>query len=102
MNVLLISYEKPAENGSSSLNNMSHAHSDHAFTQRIKSQPKWARVDSTTYLVTTNLSASQMRDLLLNTQVNKFLVYDVTNALWAANDMPQDVAQWLQANWRQS
>lgn len=102
MNVLLIGFEaSQTPQLSESLNTL--MGTDNAFLQKIKAQPSWARLLSNVYLVTTNLSATEMRDTLANTPpVTRFIVYNVTNSLWAANGMPPDVAQWLQNNWKQS
>jgi hypothetical protein len=104
VNVLLIGFENPNPN---ELNSMAALNTliggDNQLVQKLQAQPSWAKVMSNLYLVTTTMSAQQMRDQLLAvSSKNKVLVYNVTNSLWATNALTSEVNQWLQTNWRQT
>jgi hypothetical protein len=88
MSVLLVAYDQASAGANE-------------ISASLRSQPGWARFSDGVYVVTTPLTAPQLRDQLNSTYNVKVLVYDVTNSLWAANHLPVEVSQWLQNNWRQ-
>lgn len=91
MSILLISYNQELARGNRTETNILSA---------IKSQQTWARIQTNVYLVKTTLTAIQFRDILLSYVPNSVSVHDVSGSLWAANGLPIEVTQWMQANWR--
>lgn len=92
MNILLVGYDQviAAANGS-----------ENDLINKIKAQPSWARALPNVFVVKTTYTADAFRTFLNTPPVNKVLVYTVTNELWAAAGVDNDVAQWLMTNWRQ-
>ena len=92
MNVLMISFDASKTNSTLAAK----------ILGIIKAQPSWAITAPNTYLVVTSFDAAQMRNQLGVLGVSGLVVFNVTNQLWAAYGLPNDVSQWLQTNWRQS
>lgn len=92
MYVLIIGFEEPKTNAIKK-----------NITSVIKSQSSWARLAPNLFVITTSMDAEKFRNRIGSSvdQAPRLIVYEVTNRYWATTNMPKDVTDWLQNNWKQ-
>ena len=66
----------------------------------LKSHQSWAKPLKSSFFVRTSFTAAQLRDGVMSRidSNDSVVVVDVTSDNWAAFNIPDDVAKWLQAN----
>jgi hypothetical protein len=68
--------------------------------EALKGTGTWARPAKSTWLVSTQETATQLRDRLAEhlDANDKLLVMEVTRADWATRGLTKDVTDWLRSN----